>query len=219
MATDSFGKQTGSHEVTGRDTQLLQLSCHSQRLQQAVHTSDTHPWLLLSWHGKFLTHILLFFLPSPIQLPPRISYTVLFKLKMWVSPRRIRLHGSRNDLRAPESPPVPASSGGWSHRLILRELLGSSATAQETCPRSMAFPFSGHNLSLILLGMAETHKMNIRKTDECVHTEKCNSLSSIRCKSCCTKWSFPAFPQWLSDRKELSENKCSYQITGIDFLS
>lgn len=113
----------------------------------------------------------------------------------------------------------PASSGGWSHRFILKELLGSSATAQETWPRSMVCPFSGHNLSLILLGMAETHKMSIRKTDECVHTEKCNSLGSIHCKSCCTKWSFPAFPQWLCDRKELSENKCSYQITGIDFLS
>lgn len=103
MATDSFGNQTGSHEVTGRDrpcwgTQLLQPSCHSQRLQQAVHTSDRHPWLLLPLHGKDLIQILLFFLPSPRQFPHRTSYTVPLTLNIWVSPLRIR----------PESPWEPS---------------------------------------------------------------------------------------------------------------
>lgn len=139
-ATDSFGKQTGSHEVTGRDTQLLQLSCHSQRLQQAGHSSDTRPWLLLSWYGKDLIHILLFFLPSPIQLPHRISYTVLFKLKIWVSPHGIRLHGSRNDPRAPESPPVPCQLRRMVTQARTERAAGQQCHSPRDLPKVHGFP-------------------------------------------------------------------------------
>lgn len=204
------------------------MCCLYSLLQPDATAASAHQWqatlasAVLARKGldsKSLLSLLAF----PMQIPCRIAYVGLLKLNMCVSHPKIRLCDSRNDPLAPKIHLVLRQLRGMlhsqSHRLILEELQGRRATVADISPWSMVCPILGHNLSLIPLGKAETHERNIRETDECVHTVKCNSLGSIRCKSCCTKWSSPAFPQWLSDRKELSENKCSYQITGIDFLS
>lgn len=161
------------------------------------------------------------FLPSPMQIPHRTSYVVPLELNMWVSHLEIRFHDSRNDPLSPKSHPVLCQLKGMPH--------GHTGLYWKCCwavmPQSKISahgPWFAPSLDTTFLWShweRQKHKMNISKTDECVHTVKCNSLGSVCCKSRCTKWSSPAFPQWLSDRKELSENKCSYQITGIDFLS
>lgn len=75
-----------------------------------------------------------------------------------------------------------------SHRLKTKDPQGNNATINPVIiPWTVVCHVSGHSLSLIPLGTAETHKTDISKTDGCVHTAKCNSLGSIRCKSRCNK--------------------------------
>lgn len=144
IAIDSFGNQSGSHKVTGRDCMLGNTASTALLTQPEATTGSTHRWqtslasAALAWKG--LDSDSFIFPPSPIQFPHRISYTVPLKLNMWVSPLGIRLHDSRNDLRAPESPPVPCQLRRMITQAHTERAAGRSATAQETCPRSMVCP-------------------------------------------------------------------------------
>ena len=143
MASDSFENHSG---VPWRDQRGLSLlgcaattALPSQMLQQPAHPSDGKYWFLMSLQEMDLVQNLFsLFLASPMQIPCRLAYIVPHKLNMWVSHLEIRLRDSRNDPLASKSHAVlhqlRRMSHGHSHRLILKELLGSSATVQDISP-------------------------------------------------------------------------------------